>query len=65
MTTDTERAAYVVHVHSYSIVAVVAGLVTAIAIFAVLLFFNYDHADHFDAIPNTRTESTNTGDAPN
>ncbi len=65
MATDAKKTAYVVHANSYSIVGVIAGLITAIAIFAVLLFINYDRKNHFDAAPTTLTNAPKTGDGPN
>jgi hypothetical protein len=58
---DCQNTAGAVHAHSYSIVAVVAGLIAAIAIFAVLLFVFYDgqsnigtiHTQQVDAMKNS------------
>jgi hypothetical protein len=53
MATDTHKTAHEAHNYSFSIIAVVAGLVTALAIFAALLIYTYDGRDDFSAAPTT------------
>lgn len=53
MAFDQDETAFRVHAHSFSIVAVVAGMVVAIIIFAVLLFVFYDGRNDFDPPPNS------------
>lgn len=47
---ECQNTAGAVHAHSYSIVAAVAGLIAAIAIFAVLLFVFYDGQNNIGTI---------------
>ncbi len=65
MAADTDKTAHVAHANAFSIVAVVAGLVTAVAIFAALLFVNYDRDDHFNGPPTTLTNAAKTGSGSN
>ena len=64
MAADTDKTAHVAHANAFSVVAVVAGLVAAVAIVGVLLFVNYDRSNDFDAPPTTLTNAAKTSSAP-
>lgn len=60
MAIECEKTAASVHANSYSIVAVVAGLVAAVAIFAVLLFVFYDGENNIRSSSAALTEAIKT-----
>lgn len=61
MVTESDKTAHSVHAHSYSIIAVVAGIFAAVAIVAVVLFVNYGPQNDDGATP-TLTNATKTGE---